>query len=61
MVEKQYKQTPLNSGCNFENIGIDDISQEEIVKNANTIMPRVADNFSGDDKAKIRGLTENLW
>lgn len=35
MVGEQYKQTQWNSGCGFESIGTDDISQEEIVKNAN--------------------------
>ena len=56
MVGEQYKQTQFKYGRDFESIGMGDISQEEIVKNANTIMPGVVDNFSGDDEAKIRGL-----
>lgn len=56
MVGVQYKKNKLHSNGDCECVVMDAISQDEIVKNANTTMPGIVDNFLGDDEAKIRGL-----
>lgn len=56
IVGEQYKKIQLYTDCDLANAVLEDISQEKIVENANTTMPGVVDNFSGDDEAKIRGL-----
>lgn len=51
MVGQQYKQNAFN----YEYLD-SDVSQESVVRNANTFMPGIAGDFPGDDEAKIRGL-----
>jgi len=67
MVGQQYKR--INTGYTFVPHEVNDILSEKetdacaekmwqcaIVKNANTVMPGITGNFSGDDDAKIQGI-----
>lgn len=55
IVGNQYKKSELYSNKHLASTLVE-ICQEEIVQNANTIIPGVVGNFPGDDEAKIRGL-----